>query len=142
MRFVNELERRAEARRRESIPCKLLFEGKTCAAKLRNFSARVVYVEAEDELPPSAGIVLSFCASDGARFVLEAVAPRRAHATPRSLAGLTIPGCALMILNPPPAYLHWVQEGMSGLPVHAPPSRASQRTVCRSTPLRGPAGSV
>ena len=109
MTFVDELERRAGTRRRGQLPCSLLIDGRARAGRLRDLSAGGVYVETEDELPSGAGVVLSFSASDGRRFCLEAQAPRRGPTASHSLAGLASPGCALRILDPPKTYLRWLE---------------------------------
>ncbi len=109
MRFVDELERRTGSRRCEPLACNLLIDGRKRAGRLRDLSAGGLYVETEDALPSGASVVVSFLASDGRRFVLEALSPRRVPMASHSLAGLASPGCALRIPNPPETYLRWLE---------------------------------
>jgi hypothetical protein len=114
MGFVDELERRAEPRRRGPVLGKLLVGGKTRPTRLRTFSAGIVYAETADALPASASVVVWFSAPDGPCFVLEAVAPRREPASPRSLASVAAHGYPLRILNPPEPYVRWVLAAAEG----------------------------
>ena len=107
MGFVDELERRDGARRRESLPCKLLIGGSSQPAVLRDLAAGGVFVETQHDVPPGVGVVVAFRASGGQRFVLEARAPRHGQVS-NTLAGLAAPGCALHIQNPPKSYLCWL----------------------------------
>ena len=109
MKFVDELERRDGSRRCEPLSCNLLIDGGTRAGRLRDLSAGGLYVETDAELPPGADVVVSFLASDGLHFVLEALTPRRVPLASHSLAGLASAGCALRIQNPPTTYLRWLE---------------------------------
>jgi hypothetical protein len=107
MGFVDELERRGGARRRERLPCKLLIGGSSQPAVLRDLAAGGVFVETQHDVPPGVGVVVAFRASGGQRFVLEAHAPRHGQVS-NSLAGLAARGCALRIQDPPKSYLRWL----------------------------------
>ena len=108
MTFVDELERRGGFRRREKLPCKLLIDGRSRAGMLRDLAAGGLFVETRDDVPPGADVIVAFQASEGQRFVLEALAPRQGQVS-HSLAGLASRGCALRIQDPPRSYLHWLE---------------------------------
>ena len=108
MTFVDELERRVGARRRERLPCKLLIDGCSRPGTLRDLASGGLFVETPDRVPSGAGVVVAFRASEGQRFVLEALAPRNSQVS-QSLAGLASRGCALRIQDPPKSYLRWLE---------------------------------
>jgi len=106
--LVEALERREGTRSLRQLPCKLLVGGHCRPARVRNFAARGLLVEAAEPLPPNGVVVVAFDAPGGQRFVLEASAPRM-RPLPHSLAGLRPIGIGLSLTDPPPAYLRWLE---------------------------------
>jgi hypothetical protein len=108
MTFVDELERRVGARRRERLPCKLLIDGRHGTGTLRDLASGGLFVETPDPVPSGAGVVVAFRASDGERFVIEARSPRSDRVS-NTLDGLAARGFALRIPDPPKSYLRWLE---------------------------------
>jgi hypothetical protein len=110
-RLVDALERRDHPRRSGKLPCRLLANGRPRPGVVCNLSAHGLFVETPEELAPGTGVLVAFRAPQGPRFVLQASAPRSSTVA-HSLLGLAPAGIALLIQDPPPAYLRWV-EGAS-----------------------------
>jgi hypothetical protein len=111
--WIQELERRERARIVQRIPCVVRGEGGAIGATLEEVSAEGLLVSAAEDLPPGTETVVSFRSAEGEGFVLLAtVRSRRPLA--RSLLSATQPRLGLRVLDPPDAYVRWL-EGLQRL---------------------------
>ncbi|HYB12051.1 MAG TPA: PilZ domain-containing protein [Myxococcota bacterium] len=109
-RFIPELDRREGRRLKEHIPCAVLVNGSRYPGVVRNLSAEGLFIETQAALPLGAAAVVAFRTSAGVQFVLEACVPNRQN-VPHSLRRLATDGVGLRLLEPPPAYRRWVEDG-------------------------------
>jgi len=112
-RLDDALERRTHARVRCPLDCSLLIGGRSHRGLLKDASPTALLVETDGELPPSRDAIVVLHHGGGRRLVLEAAIPFRRTA-PRSLAGVTGDALVLRLIDPPAAYLTWVEAETRG----------------------------
>lgn len=111
-RLVEALERRAQQRIRQELPCVLLAGGCRYRGLVQDLSARGLYVHTTGDFPAGVDAIVSFRTPQGRRFTLEASVPHRRQLSP-NLALVGAGGVGLHIQDPCSSYLEWL-EGVRG----------------------------
>ncbi len=102
------LERRDRLRVRRRLDCALLFGGRRHEGVVRDVSAEGLYVQTGGELRCGADVVVSLKVPEGELFVLEA-SVRQTRPVARSLAAVCADGAVLRLVDPPAAWLRFVE---------------------------------
>lgn len=112
-RLDDALERRTHPRVRRPLDCSLLIGGRSHPGVLKDASPTALLVETEGDLPRASDAIVVVHHGEGRRLVLEASIPFRRTA-PRSLSGIAGDGLVLRLIDPPAAYLAWVEAETKG----------------------------
>lgn len=113
--WAEELERREAIRTRRRLACEVWVGGDRHAGFLEQVSARSVLVRL-DEPPRSAGEArVRFVTPDGAVIALRTIA-EKARVAPHAIRVLVPPSVLMHVLEPPDAFLRWIDQTLPSAP--------------------------
>ena len=110
-RWTEELERRDAIRTRQKLACEVWLGAVRHKGVLEQVSARSVLVRL-NELPRSAEEArVRFATPDGAVIALRTI-PEQARVAPHGIRALLPPCVVMHVVEPPDAYLRWVDAAL------------------------------